>query len=127
LAFLPIAVVVSVGFGYLGVLIGKKLSVVLMVPDLASRVAFLLGSDGLGIVCLVYWKTMATPRADNILTASSTFLLYFAVGVKCGSGLGVAATVLWGAINSLLGLGGLAAIQRFGQSATSAKDRDSQS
>ncbi len=103
LAFAPIAIGVAAGLGYAAFFVGELLAPALNVPDLAPRSAFLAGIDGFALVVLVYWRTVGGANAAKALAPFAVFGTFLLLGMKCGRGLGIEVSAVWGLANGLLG------------------------
>jgi hypothetical protein len=103
LAFFPIAIGAAAAFGYAGFFVGQLLTPVVNIPDLAPRLAFLAGADGLGFIVVVYWRTIGGPNAKKALAPLAVFLMFVLVGMKCNGGFGVPSLIAWGLTNGIVG------------------------
>jgi hypothetical protein len=102
--FFPILIIASVVPGYLGFLLGELLAPVVNIPELGFRLAFLAGADGLGLACLLYWRTVGGSTAQMVLAPLYVFFLFMAIGIKCGAGIGGIWFLVWGIANGAFGL-----------------------
>lgn len=103
IAFLPLFVVAVAVGAYAGFRAGELLTPAAGVQDLADRLAFLGGADGLGFAVLLYWRAMGGPRAASALAPLSVFLMFMVVGMNRGHGFGVTWLLVWGIANGCFG------------------------
>lgn len=102
LAFLPISVGTAAAFGYAGYFVGQLLAPAVNIPDLAPRLAFLVGADGFGISVVAYWRVIGGPNAERALAPYAVFLMFVLLGMKCGHGFGIASLLVSGLANGAL-------------------------
>jgi hypothetical protein len=88
--------------GFIGACIGRLLSPFINDPNLDWRLGFLAGFDGLGIVSLVHVLLFQCGKNQDYLKPSVAFLMFVAVGMKCGHGHGIGWLTLTGIANGLV-------------------------
>ena len=93
---------VAVIFGYVGLLAGRELAPVINVPDLGPRLAFLAAFDALGIVTLIHVRRFRGEKEQRHTHPIVVFLMFTAIGVKCGAGHGVQWLFATGISNGLI-------------------------
>jgi len=84
--------------------LGELLAPAVKIPGLEFRLAFLAGADGLGFVCLAYWRAVGGPKAKAVLAPLAVFLMFMLLGMKCGHGFGASWLFVCGIANGAFGL-----------------------
>jgi hypothetical protein len=88
--------------GFIGALVGRIFTALVNEPGLDSTLGVIAAFDGLGIVSLVHVLLFQAGKNQDFLKPSAAFLMFFAVGTKCGQGHGVGWLIFTGVANAIV-------------------------
>lgn len=103
-AYLGIAIISMLLAGFVAAQVGLVIQPHVNDDILAGRLAFLAGIDAVALVVLCYSRSRKGAASRERLYPLYVGLAFFVLGMKCGCGSSLAGPLLWGAINSIIGL-----------------------